>query len=74
MEDIGIFYDRKVYFTAIWYILLPFDIFYGNLIYFSNFGILYQEKSGNPGPNCQPTKRRLPNFNHQNVNIANYVI
>jgi hypothetical protein len=44
-----------VYFMAIWYILWPFEIFYGHLVYFvviwyisSRFGILYQEKSGNP--------------------------
>jgi hypothetical protein len=41
---------------AIWYILWPFGIFYGHLVYimaiwyiFPRFGILYQEKSGNPG-------------------------
>jgi hypothetical protein len=40
---------------AIWYILLPFHMFYGHLeyfvvilVYFSIFGLLYQEKSGNP--------------------------
>jgi hypothetical protein len=36
-----------------WYILWPFVIFYGHLMYFmvylSHFGMLYQEKSGNPG-------------------------
>jgi hypothetical protein len=37
------------YFTAIWYILMPFGMFCGNLVYFSRFGMLYQEKSGNPG-------------------------
>jgi hypothetical protein len=39
------------------FILLPFDIYCGHLVqesfsyvaYFSRFGILYQEKSGNPG-------------------------
>jgi hypothetical protein len=31
-------------------ILWPFDIFYGYLVYFSRFGMLYQEKSGNPAP------------------------
>jgi hypothetical protein len=37
-------------------ILSPFGLFYGQLVYFSHlvyfsrFGILYQEKSGNPGP------------------------
>jgi hypothetical protein len=34
---------------GIWYILWTFDIFRGNLVYFSHLGILYQEKSGNLG-------------------------
>jgi hypothetical protein len=42
-----------VYFKAIWNILLPFGIYYGNLetIWYSfpRFGTLCQEKSGNPG-------------------------
>jgi hypothetical protein len=29
MEDVGIFYGHLAYFTAIWYILWSFDIFYG---------------------------------------------
>jgi hypothetical protein len=33
---------------AIWSILPPFDKFYGHLVYFSRFGMLYQEKAGNP--------------------------
>jgi hypothetical protein len=40
---------------VIWSISLPFEIFHGHLVYFvailvyfSNFGMLYQEKSGNP--------------------------
>jgi hypothetical protein len=44
---------------AIWSILLPFCIFYDHLIYFvvilvyfPPFGMLYQEKSGNPGFRC----------------------
>jgi hypothetical protein len=32
MEDVGIFYDHLEYFTAIWYILRPFGIFYGHLV------------------------------------------
>jgi hypothetical protein len=32
-----------------WYILWKFCIFCGNLVYFPRFGILCQEKSGNPG-------------------------
>jgi hypothetical protein len=47
---------RLVYFLAIWYVLRQFGTFcgyFGNLVaiwYISpNFGILRQEKSGNPG-------------------------
>jgi hypothetical protein len=43
---------------TIWSILRPLEIFYGHLVYFvviwyisPRFGILYQEKSGNPGAN-----------------------
>jgi hypothetical protein len=38
-----------VYFTANWYILWPFGIFNGYLVYFPRFGMMYIEKSGNPG-------------------------
>jgi hypothetical protein len=48
MEDVGIFYGPMVYFTATWYILWSFGIFYGCSVYFPRFGMLYQEKSGNP--------------------------
>jgi hypothetical protein len=48
LEAVGIFYGHLVYFTSIWYI-------FGHLVYFvviryifSRFGMLYQEKSGNP--------------------------
>jgi hypothetical protein len=41
---------------AIWYNVWPFGIMYGHLVYFgvilvyfSRFGMLYHEKSGNPG-------------------------
>jgi hypothetical protein len=34
MENLGIFYDHLVYFTAIGNILWPFGIFYGHLVYF----------------------------------------
>jgi hypothetical protein len=44
-----------VYFMTIWSILWPLEIFYGHLVYFvviwyifPRFGILDQEKSGNP--------------------------
>jgi hypothetical protein len=36
-------------YTAMWHILRPFGIFVVILIYFSRFGTLYEEKSGNPG-------------------------
>jgi hypothetical protein len=50
MENLGIFYDHLVYITAIGNILWPFGILCGNLVYFSPFGVLDQEKSGNPAP------------------------
>jgi hypothetical protein len=43
---------------AIGNILWPFGIFCGHLVYFPRFGMLYLEKSGNPGFNaCQPTQK-----------------
>jgi hypothetical protein len=49
MENASIFYCHLEYFTAIWYILWPF----GNVVVicyiFLRFGILCQEKPGNPG-------------------------
>jgi hypothetical protein len=37
MENLGILYDKLVYFTAIINILWPFGIFCDNLVYFSPF-------------------------------------
>jgi hypothetical protein len=49
MENFGIFFVHLEHFTAIWYILWSFGnvviIWYG----FHHFGVLCQEKSGNPG-------------------------
>jgi hypothetical protein len=44
----AIFYNHLVYFTAIGNILWPFGKFCGHLVYFPRFGILCQQKSGNP--------------------------
>jgi hypothetical protein len=51
------------YLLAIWSILRPLEIFYGHGVcfvviwyIFTSFGILYQEKSGNPG---SQTKKKL---------------
>jgi hypothetical protein len=41
--NVGVFYEHLVDFTAICSILRPFGIFYGYLVYFSRFGMLYQE-------------------------------
>jgi hypothetical protein len=41
MEDIGTFYDHLVDFATIWYILWPFGIFYGHLVYLWSFGIFF---------------------------------
>jgi hypothetical protein len=48
IEDVGICYGLFGYFVAIWYTLWPFGILYGYLVHCSLFGMLYQEKSGNP--------------------------
>jgi hypothetical protein len=40
MEDVGVCYVHLVYFTDIRYILWPFGIFYGYLVYISRFGML----------------------------------
>jgi hypothetical protein len=47
-SDQKYFYGHLVYFSAKWYVLWPFDTLCGHLVYFSRFGILYREKSGNP--------------------------
>jgi hypothetical protein len=54
MGDVGIFYGHLVHFTVFYYILWTSGIVRGNLVYFSRFGILYQEKSGNPVPTWDP--------------------
>jgi hypothetical protein len=46
MEDGGLFYVRLVDLTAIWY-FCGHTVYF--MVYFSCFGMLYQEKSGNPG-------------------------
>jgi hypothetical protein len=38
----------SILWSFVMYMLWTFDILRGNLVYFSRFGILYQEKSGNP--------------------------
>jgi hypothetical protein len=43
---LGIFYDLLVYFTAIWYLLFPFDIFCGHMdILGSPFGCVLQRRN-----------------------------
>jgi hypothetical protein len=48
MENVVIFYDHLLYFTAIWYNLLPFGIVCGHLVYFLLFGTFRPRKI------CQP--------------------
>jgi hypothetical protein len=48
MEDVGIFYGHLVHFTVFCYVLWTFGVVRGKMEYFSCFGILHQEKSGNP--------------------------
>jgi hypothetical protein len=51
MENAGIFYGNLQYFTVIWCILWPFGNFVVIWYIFPRFGILCQEKSGNPAEN-----------------------
>jgi hypothetical protein len=51
----GLFYCHLVYFAAIWYSLWYFGI------YFPRFGMLHQEKSGNPGEKFIPSDSTLGN-------------
>jgi hypothetical protein len=62
MENTGIFYGYLEYFTVIWYILWPFVNVAVIWYIFPRFGILCQEKSGNPAcdvfSNSNFTKKR----------------
>jgi hypothetical protein len=56
-------------FMTIWSIFRPLKIFYVHLVYFvviwyisTCFGILYQEKSGNPALHENKKKSALPKF------------
>jgi hypothetical protein len=57
MEDVGIFYDHLVLFMAIGNILWRFVYFVVIWYIFPLFGILDQEKTGNPGPPRSRTAR-----------------
>jgi hypothetical protein len=57
MEDVGIFYGHLVNFPAVWHILWPFGICSLVLVHFTRFGVLDQEKTGNPG--CKPIFKKL---------------
>jgi hypothetical protein len=52
-------WKKLVFSMSIWNKLRPFGMicgfwyFSGNLVYFPRFGILCQEKSGNPGADCK---------------------
>jgi hypothetical protein len=48
LENVAIFYGHLEYFKDIEDILGPFGTFCVHLVHFSGFGILFQEKSGNP--------------------------
>jgi hypothetical protein len=63
-----------LYFMTIWSILRPLEIFNGHSVYFvviwymfPRFGILDQEKSGNPGPKSQSYDRELQRQRCENI-------
>jgi hypothetical protein len=43
LENVDIFYGHLEYFMTIWHIVCSFGTF------FPGFGVMHQEKSGNPG-------------------------
>jgi hypothetical protein len=55
LDENGFLYRGAIWrsFTANNYILWPFGIVCGHLVYFSRFGMLYQQKSGSPGVSAQ---------------------
>jgi hypothetical protein len=57
MIDVGEFYGHLVYFTAISY-----RYFVVILVYFSRFGMLYQDKSGNRGPETRGSSSGVQSF------------
>jgi hypothetical protein len=67
VEDVGKFFGHLVHFTVFCYILLTFGMVCGNLVYFSNFGILYEEKSGNPGSGAFRQRREGKNIDIYDV-------
>jgi hypothetical protein len=50
LENVGMFYGHLVYFMANWYTYFKSYLvhFVAILVYFNRFGMLCQEKSGNP--------------------------
>jgi hypothetical protein len=67
MEDV---YGQLVHFMVLCYILWTFGTVRGNLVYFPRFGILYQEKSGNPDFERQPKFDQM--FSTKNPSIRKY--
>jgi hypothetical protein len=62
METLGIFYDRSVHFRAVENILCPFGTFCIQLVHFVGFGIMHQEKSGNPGRQSKLKRKEVSQF------------
>jgi hypothetical protein len=61
MKDVGILYGYSVYLATIWSIWRLFGTFYGHLVHymviryiFPRFGMLCQDKSGNPARQANP--------------------
>jgi hypothetical protein len=50
MMYVGKIYGHFVFTTAIWVYFMAMLYFCGHIGIFSSFGMLYREKSGNPGP------------------------
>jgi hypothetical protein len=63
MENADDCYGHTEYFTVIWYILWPFCNVVVIWFIFPRFGILCQEKSGNPGEEGKLKRTQSPKKN-----------
>jgi hypothetical protein len=50
VENVGTFYGHLEYFIIVWYTFVVFWHNFVGFLYFPRFGMLRQEKSGNPSP------------------------
>jgi hypothetical protein len=71
-EYVCLFYGYLVYSTAVWYVLWPFRILYGYLVYFFRFGMFDQQKSGNLASHGDSSCRGQQSYPPTNASLNEY--